>query len=243
MNAEMNQSPETGARDTDNVVDLVEAIRAKAPRLGALRIDALKVSDAVAFLDKMPKRVRVVLSGSAAEAITEIRLFLGCQDADAAELLDLLKRLAAVNPSGAWLLRDAFQHQQPPVTADSFHGGAASAAMNAVFRDLSQDLPDIARIEVDEVGQGTQAGFTRRRIFLRVIDIRGRQVAALDTAQFTPVIRVLAGIQDGASRFNLERAKIWAQQLGVPLGELALLLQDLSLLTVLIPSPALKFRD
>lgn len=244
MNTDIATPPTAApAGGVDNAIDLVEALRARAPRLGSLRVDALKIGEQVAYLDKMPKRLRVSLIGDPAPPADEIRLFLGLKTPEAEEIYGLIKRLAAVNPAGCWLLQDGNPHRLPPVTHESFHGGAASGSLNAVFREMAEDLRDIARIEVDEVAQGTQAGYSRRRVFLRVIDIRGAQVAAFDTAMFTPVIRVLAGIQDGASRVNLERGKVWAAQLGVPLGELALLLQDLSLLTVLIPSPALKFRD
>lgn len=230
------------AQPGDSAASLLANLREIAPRLGSVRIDALPGSTPVAFLDKMPRRLTVQMHGEAKDPPAQIRTFLGLTEDQGEQVFDILCRLAAINPAGSWLLGETLASSMDFLVEGSFSGGAASPAMNTTVRELARDMPRIARFEVDEVSQGTQGGFSRRRVFLRAIDGDGHEVAALDTALFTPTIRVLAGLRDGASRVNLERAKVWAQQLDVPLADLALVLQDLSLLTVLIPSPGIVLR-
>lgn len=230
------------AKPGDSAPSLLAALREIAPRLGSVRIDALPGCLPVAYLDKMPKRLTVQMHGEAKDPPAQIRLFLGLTDEQGEAIYDILCRLAAINPAGGWLLGETLQSPMDFLVEGSFAGGAASPSMNTTIRELARDMPRVARFEVDEVSQGTQGGFSRRRVFLRAVGLDGHEMAALDTALFTPTIRVLAGLRDGASRVNLERAKVWAQQLDIPLADLALVLQDLALLTVLIPSPGIVLR-
>lgn len=222
--------------------DVLARLQAIAPKLGSLRVDAAPGQPSIAFLDKMPRRITVQLDAPGTGPEEHARAFLGITEEQAAEFLEGLRRLAEINPAGCWLLRDRLPAQLDPVREGSFEGGAACGLLNDTIADLSRDMRHIHRFEVDETAQGTQGGFSRRRVFLRAIDIHGREVAALDTALFTPTIRILAGLRDGASRVNLARAKVWAQQLEVPLAHLAHILHDLSMLTVVIPAGGIVLK-
>lgn len=232
---------------TTQIHTLLNHIRTIAPTIGIVRVEDLgsTVGKPMAYLDRMPRRIKFfLLQGVFTENCSkQIRTFLSCSEEVARDLYDTLCSLVKLARSGAWLIADLEPAPAGDLLAGSFTGGSASHTFNNLILDLASDLPGISRILVDTASQSTTHGYMRRRTFLRFIAGENEEVCTIDTALVTPSIRVLAGFQDEQSKKNLFRAKHWAAQLDVKLSDLALLLHDLVLLTVVVPSGSIYLRS
>lgn len=174
-----------------------------------------------------------------AAAVERVSVFFGCGTERASRFYDLADQLHTLNPVGSWVLES---RDSPELVMLDVDAPQAHPLLDDVLWDMKETLSSIAQIRVVNFVEGHANGKMKRRVFLRFVDVDGREAAAIDTSMFSVHINAaLIGGTDHRERNNL-RSRLWAEQLGVELSRLPGVFHDLALLTVTLATRVVILR-
>lgn len=151
-------------------------------------------------------------------AIEQLIKNCGVNDKAAAAIADAGRLLYRTNPRGAWCV-DAVRVHSPLILAAYEHPDAneqSSYALSVVDR-LAELLPAVAKVigessEVSTVGGGR----VRKRTWIRFEDLRGQELAAIDTSVLQAHARdALLRLEHEHLDVNLHRLALWSKQLQI----------------------------
>lgn len=154
-------------------------------------------------------------------AVKALGIFFGLNAPVAEDMYLAIDRVARVNARGSWCIS--------PVNEPTLDSDVARKRFVAERIDsLTANIPDAGVIQAEIYSQPSPMGHARRRVFLRIFDRAGGEMAALDTSHFAVHLQAVGFGVGTHLKQNLERAQFWAGQLGVAdLDDMAFVFHDL----------------
>jgi hypothetical protein len=154
-------------------------------------------------------------------AVKALGVFFGLSTSIAEDMYLAIDRVARLNARGSWCISPA---NEPTVDGNVAHKPFVSELIDS----LQANIPDAGVIQAEIYSQPTPMGHARRRVFLRIFDRAVGEMAALDTSHFAVHIQAVGMGLGSHLQQNLERARFWAEQLGVAdVDDMAFVLHDL----------------